>query len=231
MANKNRKTIPKEELESMQEGSKLAKEQQTKDKNAIKKAEKQMFDRDKANLPQVLEQRLQEISTVLESELESTIGLKAPKIHRLISRQSIANTSSMIGYSTKELYIVYESYQQLVEKINEFTMFVPSIKSFCAFAGFSTNTFKNMLQSPDEEKRNVAQMIDDYISDMLLDGSKMRKIDASTAIFTAKSEHGMTEATNPQVIQYESKVDLNNVFDRINQIKSGKVVDAEFKVK
>lgn len=209
----------------------MAKERELKDsqKLTIKQAEKLMFDRAKENLPQVLEQRLNEIETVLEKELEDTVGLKAPRIHSLISRQNFNSTSSVIGYSAKDLFIVYQAYQQLVEKINKITMYVPSIKSFCAFAGFSTSTFKNYLQSPDEEKRNVAQMIDDYISDMLLDASKMRKTDASTSIFVAKSEHGMTEAVNPQAIQHTTQVDIKSILDRVADIRNGKVVDAEFK--
>lgn len=231
MANKNQKSIPPSEREKILEGANRQKEQNSKDKYAIKKAEKQLFDKEKENLPQLIEQRLNELETVLEKELEDVVGLKAPRIHSLISRQSLVTTSSLIGYSPKELFVVYQGYMKLVEMINKFTMYVPSIKSFCAFAGFSTVTFKNYLQSPDEEKRNVAQMIDDYISDMLLDASKMRKTDASTSIFVAKSEHGMTEAVNPQAIQHTTQVDIKSILDRVADIRNGKVVDAEFKEK
>lgn len=220
-----------DEKKKLKEGYELKKEQDTKDKLTIKQAEKVLFDREKENLPQVLEQRLNELEIALEHELDDIVGLKAARIHSLISRQSLTSTSSLVGYSPKELFIVYQAYQQLVEKINRFTLFIPSIKSFCAFAGISTNTFKNYLQNPDEEKRNVAQMVDDYISDMLLDASKMRKTDASTSIFVAKAEHGMTEAVNPQSIQHTTQIDLGQVFSRIEEIKKGVVIDGEFKEK
>lgn len=229
--NNNQKTVPKDEREKMEEGAKLKKEENAKNKLTIKQAEQAIFEREKENLPQVLEQRLNELETVLERELEDVKGLKSATIHKLISRQSLLSTSSMIGYSPKELMIVYQAYQQVVEKINKFTLFIPSKKNFCAFAGFSTNTFDNYLQSPDEEKRNVAKMIDDYISDLMLDSSVMRKTDASTSIFRAKAEHGMAEAVNPQVVHHTGQVNLDQVFSRIEQIKKGEVVDAEFKEK
>jgi predicted Fe-S protein YdhL (DUF1289 family) len=188
MPNNNQKVISKGERDKILEGAKIKKEVDSKDKMTIKQAEKAIFEKDKLNLPQLLEQRLNEIETVLENELKDIVGLKSARIHQLISRQSLLNTSSMMGYSAKEMFIVYQSYQQLVEKINKFTLFIPSQKNFCAFAGFSTLTYKNWLQNSDEEKRNVMQMIDDYISDMLLDASKMRKSDAATSIFVAKAE-------------------------------------------
>lgn len=231
MPHKNQKVMSDEEKEIVSKNSKIKQENEFKDKLTIKQAERLIFEREKENLPQVLNQRLQEIEIALENELDDIVGLKSARIHQLISRQSNITSGAMIGYTAKELFIVYDVYQQLVEKINRFTLYIPSIKSFCAFAGFSTNTFKNLLQSPDEEKRNVAQMIDDYISDMLLDASKMRKTDASTSIFVAKSEHGMTEAVNPQSIQHTTQVDLGQIFNRIEEIKKGVVVDAEFKEK
>ena len=229
MPNNNQKVISKGERDKILEGAKIKKEVDSKDKMTIKQAEKAIFEKDKLNLPQLLEQRLNEIETVLENELKDIVGLKSARIHQLISRQSLLNTSSMMGYSAKEMFIVYQSYQQLVEKINKFTLFIPSQKNFCAFAGFSTLTYKNWLQNSDEEKRNVMQMIDDYISDMLLDASKMRKSDAATSIFVAKAEHQMAEAVNPQIVQHTGQVNLDQVFSRIEAIKKGEVIDVEFK--
>ena len=231
MANKNQKKMTDYEKQKLKEGAAKDKELKEEQKLTIKQAEQMIFNREKENLPQVLEQRLNEIEKVLEEELDGIVGLKSARIHQLISRQTYLTTSSMVGYSPKELFVVYQAYQQLVEKINRITLFIPSMKSFCSFAGISTMTFKNYLQSPDEEKRNVAQMIDDYISDMLLDASKMRKTDASTSIFVAKSEHGMTEAVNPMTIQATTQVSVDQVLARINEIKKGNVVDAEFKEK
>lgn len=225
--NRNQKSIPKEEREKIQQGAKLRKEKDDTDLLTLKQAERALFEKEKENLPVLLEQRLQAIETALENELDEITGLTAPRIHQLISHK----TNGSVGYSAKELMVVFQAYQDLIVKINKRALFAPSMKNFCAFAGFSTHTFKNYLQSPDEEKRNVAQMIEDYLSDMILDGAKMRKFDNSSAIYELKSVHGQAEAVNPQFVNLGNQVNLDSIMKRIEQIKGGKIVDAEFKEK
>jgi len=185
---RNQKVISSDEREKIQEGTKKQKEKNEIDKIAIKNAEKQIFERDKANLPTVLKQRMTDLESALEKGLEGN-GLTSARIHQLISRQTYYSGNNMIGYSPKELFLVYQVYTEMIDKINQYKLFVPSIKNFCAFAGFSSNTFENYLQSPDDERRNVAKMIDDYVSDMISDGSKMRRIDNATSIHELKSIH------------------------------------------
>lgn len=228
---RNQKVMSDEEKEIIQESLKELREKNDLDKRTLRQVEKKIFDQEKENLPQILETKIQDIVQALENGLDDVGGLKSARIHQLISRQTYQVSHGFVGYSAKELYIVFIAYKDLVDKINQHHLFVPSIKNFCSFAGFSSVTYRNYLQSPDEEKRNVAQMIDDYISDMLLDASKMRKTDASTSIFVAKAEHQMAEAVNPTIIQHSGQVNLDQVFSRINEIKKGNVVDAEFSEK
>jgi hypothetical protein len=74
-------------------------------------------------------------------------------------------------------------------------------------------------------------MIEDYLSDMILDGAKMRKFDNSSAIYELKSVHGQAEAVNPQFVNLGNQVNVNSILERIAQIKSGKVIEADFKEK
>jgi hypothetical protein len=225
--NRNQKVVDKEEREKIQQGAKLRKEKDDNDLMTLKRAERELFEKEKENLPVLLESRLQAIETALATELDDITGLTAPRIHQLISHKS----NGSVSYSAKELMIVFQAYQDLIVKINQRALFAPSMKNFCAFAGFSTHTFKNYLQSPDEEKRNVAQMIEDYLSDMILDGAKMRKFDNSSAIYELKSVHGQAEAVNPQFVNLGNQVNVNSILERIAQIKSGKVIEADFKEK
>lgn len=228
---RNQKVMSEEEKDIIRQNSVKKQENINRDKMTIRQVEAKLFEEEKKNLPQLLDEKINEIVNVLEAELDEMSGLKSARIHQLISRQTYQVNQGFVGYSAKELYIVFNAYKDLVDKINRHHLFVPSIKNFCSFAGFSSITYKNYLQSPDEEKRNVAQMIDDYISDMLLDASKMRKTDASTSIFVAKAEHQMAEAVNPTIIQHTGQVNLDQVFSRINEIKKGNVIDAEFNEK
>lgn len=225
--NRNQKIISEEERNAMSEGAKVARLKKAQDTEALNKAQRALFEKSKENLPIVLKERIADLEIALERDLPEYAGLRASRIHQLISR----TTSGLVGYTGKELAIVFDYYKEMVDMINKHTLFIPSIKNFCAFAGFSSSTYKSYQQSPDDEKREVMAMIDDYISDMLLDASKMRKTDASTSIFVAKAEHQMTEAVNPQQYQSQNNINIEEVMARIAQIRSGVVIEADFKEK
>jgi hypothetical protein len=228
--NRNQKVVGVDEREKMKEGTKKQKEKNEIDKIAIKNAEKEIFERDKANLPTILKERMMSLELALEQGLEGN-GLTSARIHQLISRQTYYSGNNMIGYSPKELFIVYQAYTEMIDKINQYKLFVPSIKNFCAYAGFSSNTFENYLQSPDDEKRNVAKMIEDYISDMITDASKMRKTDNATSIYELKSVHKQVEATNPITINHTNQMNVSDILSRVEAIKKGQVIEGEFKEK
>lgn len=225
--NRNQKIVSEEERNAITEGSKVARLKKAQDLETLNKAQRALFEKSKENLPTILKERIQALEIALERDLPEYAGLRATRIHQLISR----NTSGLVGYTGKELAIVFDYYKEMVDMINKHTLFIPSAKNFAAFAGFSYNTYKAYQQSPDDEKREVMAMVDDYISDMLLDASKMRKTDASTSIFEAKAIHQMTEAVNPQQFQNQNNINVEEVLARIAQIRSGVVIDADFKEK
>ena len=224
---RNQKVMSDNEKELLKEGMERQREIDEEDRKAILEADSAIFAKEQQNLPQLLEQRIASLELALEEELEDIKGLKAARIHQLIGR----NTNGLAGYSAKELNIVFEAYKNMIVMINKHTLYVPSMKNFCAFAGFSTITYKNYLQSPDDEKRNVMQMIEDYITDINIDASKMRRTDNATTIFELKSTHGQVEAVAPQQINFGGQVSVSEIMNRISQIKQGKVVDADFKEK
>lgn len=127
--------------------------------------------------------------------------------------------------------IVLEAYTKMITMINKTQLYVPSIAGFCSFAGFSTTTFEhNYLQSPDEDKRNSAQMVKDYITNMMLDAGKMRRTDASVTIHESKAILKNVEAQAPQIIQYSQNVDPLSILEKVNRI-TGKFVEADYKEK
>ena len=221
--NMNQKVIDEDERDKINEGIKKRKEQDRNYLAELNKAEKKIVKKEMEKLPQLLENRLNEIVSVLEENLENHKGLTSTVIHKLISRRNIG----LVGYSSKELFILLEAYQELINKINEKILYIPSIGSFCSFAGISSSTYKSYLNSQDEAKREAMTMIDDYIKQMLLDSSKMRKTDAATSIFVAKAEHSMTEAISPNLINYNNQVSLESVNSLIDRIK-GNIIEADF---
>jgi hypothetical protein len=227
---RNQKVMTDEEKSIIAKNQEIRIENELKDKEVIKRAEVEIFKRDKENLPTILKERLELIEQELESVAEIK-GLKASRIYQLIARQTYYTSNITIGYSPKELFVIFDVYKDVVSKINNYTLFVPSKKNFCAFAGITTATFNKYLQSNDEEKRNVAMMIDDYVTEMNIDASKMRKIDNQTTIFDMKATHGMIEANAPVIITHTTQTNLDDVMSRIEAIKQGRVINAEFKEK
>ena len=229
----NQKEIPKEEREKIQQGAKIKRTKNAEDKLTVKEIERALFEQEKQNLPAILENKMNFIIDRIAEEAvnQGVKGLNSARIHELLGRQTYMSATSNVGYSAKELFIALDAYKRLVSNLNRHILFVPSKANFVAFIGLTVATYNAYLQSPDDEKRNVMNMIDDYIKDMNLDSSKMRRTDAQTTIFEMKSIHGMVEASTPVQVVHSGQVDLGQVMERINQIKKGNVVDAEYKEK
>ncbi len=122
-------------------------------------------------------------------------------------------------YSAEELEILFDYYQEAMTVINKRQIFPPTKKNFCAFAGISSSTYDTYLRSPDEAKREVMLMIDDYITDTTLTLAQNGKIREITTMFRGKTEHGMVEANAPVVIEHKTGVDFATIASRIEAIK------------
>ena len=223
--NRNQKVISADERDKISEGTRKKRESDATSKVAIQKAQEKLFEESKANLPALIESRLQALSNALANELDGYMGLQSAKIHKLIAYQGLARVKGN-GYSAIELEYVRQGYEDVVAKINEIQLYVPSKESFCSYAGFSTMTYNNYMASPDADKRESMQKVDDYIKNMMLDSSKMRRTDAATSIFVAKASHGMVEQQAPIVVEYRQDADVNAIQKRIEAIKQGKYIDA-----
>jgi len=223
----NQKQMSSSEKEKLAEGTKAQKEVDAKDRITIRNAKEKLFELAKADLPKTLEQRTNDLVIAIENSLEDVEGLKATRIHKLIS----SNVKGRNIYTADELSISFDAYRNMIEKINEKVLYVPSRGSYCAFIGVSTNTFENYLVSPDDEKREIAMMINDYINTMMLDSGKMRKTDASVTIYEMKAIQKQAETTSPQVVNISGNVNMKNVNELIDRITQGKTIDAEFNEK
>lgn len=228
---RNQKIVGVEEREKMKEGANVKKEKLEETKQAISKAEVSLFEKSKENLPQVLESRLKEIETALSNELQGYgTGLVSALIFDVISKQTFMSTNHMVGYTSKELMVVFDAYRKLVVSINKKHLFVPDIANFCAYAGISSQTFSNYLVSPDDEKRSAATMVRDYLSSLSLDAGKMNRTNPMVTVHESKAIYKNVEAQAPSIIQFSSQIDLKSMQEKIDRI-SGKAIDAEYKEK
>ena len=195
------------------------------DEKYDKKREKQMLINDmkneyleeyKNNLPNILNERICQLAEKLHTT-ERGRTLSELEINHLLRKGN--NVTKTVKYSADELKIVFDYYQEAMIEINKKQVYPPSKKNFCAFAGMSSASYESYIRSADEDKREIMQMIDDFITDNALTLAQNGKIKEITTLFRGKTEHGMVEATAPVVIEHKTNVDLNTINARIQAIK------------
>lgn len=127
-------------------------------------------------------------------------------------------------YSIEELYLLFEYYQQYIEKINEYTTFPPTKKNFCGFCGISSNIYDLWRESDDLERADIMEKIDDYITNQMLILAQLGKIKEVTTIFRSKAENKMIEAQAPIVVEHKTELDLDEIQKQVQAMKSGKPI-------
>lgn len=181
--------------------------------------ENQILEKYKNNLPQYMEERLNNIAIQLVA-MEGVQGLSSIEINEMIRPCNLIGQP--VRYTTEQLQIVFEYYRKAMVEINRKIKYPPSKENFCAFAGISTSTYNTYLMSPEESKQEIMLMIDDYIRENMLTSAQVGETKEVTTIFRGKTGHGMVEATAPIVIEHRSETDLSKVNAMIETIKAGK---------
>lgn len=149
----------------------------------IRQVENKKIQEYKENLPNVLQQKndnmileIKKIITTLGDD--SKISLE-PVVMRLLNRE-LAGMGQQPIYNARELAIVFEYYQDMVQNlIINGIPFIPSRQNFAAFAGINANTFgESYLKSNDMEKAKIAASIEDYFIECNWSGAKRNKLNS-----------------------------------------------------
>lgn len=196
------------------------KEGNIKELNNIKN---EIFEQTKQKLPEIL---VNKVNNIIEeiANLSTVDGLSETQIFPLISSRS-TNFYVSSTYSADELFVLFNEYVRMIAEINKKTIYLPTKKNFCAFAGITSATYNNYLVDFDENKRSVVQMIDDYITDVNLSCAQNGKVREITTIFRSKAEYGMIEAQAPVVIEYKKALNFDEVKKKLESF--GKVYEAD----
>lgn len=227
----NQKKMSEEEKRIVQEKTQEKRHKESLDKIKLNEIKNEIFENKRANLPKIIQERTLEIAQKLKDEIVDIDGFDTPYIYELIANPNILSVK--VKLTTTELMIAFQEFKKTMTEINRYTRQTPSIELFSAFIGISTNTYRNYLNDIDEERQNVMHMIDNYITGTVLESSKKRQIDSSTAMYTTKAQHGIVEQNAPQIVRHEIQtVDRSSLLETINKIKStGTILDAEYKEK
>lgn len=134
-----------------------------------------------------MEQKLFDLIYKLKQSERINEQLSTIELRSLISQKNTIGASPK--YSNTELAILFDYYKQFIEEINKIQKFLPTKKNFCGFAGISSNQYDSWRRSEDSERAEIMQMIDDYITDLMLTASQNGEVKEISTIYRTKAEH------------------------------------------
>lgn len=183
---------------------------------------------DNAKIKLVEQEYQSNLKERLEMELDSLVNklndidgnLSTVELRNLLSRKTVIGVTPK--YSNAELGILFNYYKQFIEEINKVQTYLPTQKNFCSFAGISSSTYDRYMQADDAERREIMQIIDDFITDLQLTSAQKGEIKEITTIYRTKSEHGMVEASAPVIIEHKSETNMDTILKQIKAVNQGK---------
>ena len=139
-------------------------------------------------------------------------------------------------YTAESLNAVFNLYCEIISQVNaKIGTLAPSISSFCKFAGISTTTFKGYKSSPEDDLRNLIDIIEDYCYDTNVAMSQSGFIKERTTVYRMKSEQEKMEKEQQKVIINAKSVNIGEVQEKIKRIQElqkynnkNRLIDADF---
>ena len=142
-------------------------------------------------------------------------------------------------YTAESLNAVFTLYCEILAQVNaKLGTLAPSISSFCKFAGISTTTFKNYKSSPEDDLRNLIDIIEDYCYDTNVAMSQNGFIKERTTVYRMKSEQEKMEKEQQQVIINAKSVNIGDIKEKVKRIQElqkfnnkNRLIEADFEEK
>lgn len=139
-------------------------------------------------------------------------------------------------YTAESLNAVFELYCTIIAETNaKLGTLAPSISSFCKFAGISSTIFKSYKSSPDDDLRNLIDIIEDYCYDTNVAMSQSGFIKERSTVYRMKSEQEKMEKEQQKVIINTKSVNIGEVQEKIKRIQElkkynnkNKLIEADF---
>lgn len=228
--NKNKK----KNSESQLKRQKSCKEQRDKREIAKQNLVNEIQKESREQLLPVLKQKTTELTNYIVDLLSLKGKEKVSNIQilSLIAKKSmleIANAGNQPLYTPQEIAIGFNSYLEMINKINEIKTFPPTIESFSLFMGISRSCYNNYLVDPD--KREIMEYIHSYLLGTLASGGLTGELREITSMFISKTM-GKVEQTNPVIVKHEVEVDVDSIQSQLQALKRDKIItEADYEEK
>lgn len=139
-------------------------------------------------------------------------------------------------YTAESLNAVFNLYCEILAEVNaKIGTLAPSISSFCKFAGISSTTFKGYKSSPEDDLRNLIDVIEDYCYDTNVAMSQNGFIKERSTVYRMKSEQEKMEKEQQKVIINAKSVNIGEVQEKIKRIQElqkfnnkNRLIEADF---
>lgn len=184
-----------------------------------------LMEQQSANLLTRMNEKIKDISKEIENINVDNENLTAPQIELILSSRSLMDLATLPytrEFTSHELIIGLEFYRIAIAEVNKKVKYTPNKYSFCNFMGMSTQTYNAYKVNP--EKSEAMQIIDDYIVGVMFSEAQNNKIKEISTIFGLKSMHGLYEQQAPTIIEHKKSVDIDEIQQQLNVLKSQKKV-------
>lgn len=226
----------------MTTGKKMSKEQQEKIKKSNRETrEKEMQAKQeiigkiqeeyKDMLLPTLKEKTKEITDLLVDKLEAR-GDKVNSIEILsiIAKRSLVDVvkGNANSYTPQEIMIAFNLYIQMIDTIQKYRSFPPTVENFCLFLGISRSTYNNWLVDPD--KKDAMEYVHSYLLGVLANGGLTGETKEISSMFLQKTM-GKVEMQQPIQHEVTVKTDVDDIQAQLQALKRNKIIEGDWEEK
>lgn len=179
-----------------------------------------------------LKEKTQEITDLLVDKLKRRgDNVNSIEILSTIAKRSLVDIAkgNTVSYTPQEIMIAFNLYIQMIDKIQEYKKFPPTVESFCMFLGISRSTYNNWLV--DVDKKDAMEYVHSYLLGVLASGGLTGEVREISAMYQQKVM-GKIEAQQPIVIEHKKEVPIDDIQKQLQALKrDGTIIDADWEEK
>lgn len=217
--------------EAILKRQKIANENRDKKELNKNKMIKKIQDEYRDELLPTLKAKTEEITQKIVEKLEKRgENVNSIEILSTIAKRSLVDVinGNANSYTPQEIMIAFNLYIEMIDKIQKYKNFPPTVETFCLFLGISRNTYNNWLVDP--SRKDAMDYIHSYLLGVLANGGLTGEVREISAMYQQKVM-GKVEATTPIVIEHKKEANVDEIQAQLQALKGKKIIDADWEEK